>query len=149
MREMAPIGEMAPGCGKRSKKEIFNCIFAPPSERWHRVRSQRCKSKSECYRTGPTRWHQGATPLAYHYYRYLCCFDAVHAWKWVKLFSFDRYENCTLSTKLTTHIRYMPPTAPQITEGARMVLRYLVQTRQDKNDSGKLEAQKKSYATNW
>jgi len=64
------------------------------------------------------------------------------------LFSFDRYENCTLSTKLTTHIRYMPPTAPQITEGARMVLRYLVQTRQDKNDSGKLEAQKKSYATN-
>ena len=42
----------------------------------------------------------------------------------------------------------MPPTAPQITEGARMLLRYLVQTRQDKNDSGKLEAQKKSYATN-
>ena len=34
---MAPIGEMAPGCGKRSKNEIFNCIFAPPSERWHRV----------------------------------------------------------------------------------------------------------------
>ena len=57
-------------------------------------------------------------------------------------------KNCTLSTKLTTHIRYMPPTAPQITEGARMVLRYLVQTRQDKNDSGKLEASKKSYATN-
>jgi len=28
-----------------------------------------------------------------------------------------------------------------------MVLRYLVQTRQDKNDSGKLEAPKKSYAT--
>ena len=58
MREMAPIGEMAPGYGKRSKKEIlrvFNCIFAPPSERWHRVRSQRCQSKSECYRTGPTR----------------------------------------------------------------------------------------------
>ena len=55
MREMAPIGEMAPGCGTRSKKEILNCIFAPPSERWHRVRSQRCKSKSECYRTGPTR----------------------------------------------------------------------------------------------
>ena len=54
MREMAPIGEMAPGCEKRSKKEIVNCIFAPPSERWHRVRSQRCKSKSECYRTGPT-----------------------------------------------------------------------------------------------
>ena len=60
MREMAPIGgmapirEMAPGCGKRSKKEIFNCCFAPPSERWRRVRSQRCKSKSECYRTGPT-----------------------------------------------------------------------------------------------
>ena len=24
MREMAPVGEMAPGCGKRSKKEIFN-----------------------------------------------------------------------------------------------------------------------------
>ena len=54
MREMAPIGEMAPGCEKRSKKEIVNCIFAPPSERWHRVRSQRCKSKSECYRTGST-----------------------------------------------------------------------------------------------
>ena len=35
MREMAPIGEMAPGCGKRSKKEVFNCISAPPSERWH------------------------------------------------------------------------------------------------------------------
>ena len=52
--EMAPVGEMAPGCGKRSTKEIFNYIFAPPSERWHRVRSQRCKSKSECYRTGPT-----------------------------------------------------------------------------------------------
>ena len=28
------------------------------------------------------------------------------------MFSFDRYENCKLSTKLTTHIRYMPPTAP-------------------------------------
>ena len=39
MREMAPIGEMAPGYGKRSKQGIFNCIFAPPSERWHRVRS--------------------------------------------------------------------------------------------------------------
>ena len=54
MREMAPIGEMAhQGAEKRSKKEIFGCIFAPPSERWHRVRSQRCKSKSECYRPGP------------------------------------------------------------------------------------------------
>ena len=42
MREMAPIDKMAPGCGKRSKKEIINCIFAPPSERWHRVRSQLC-----------------------------------------------------------------------------------------------------------
>ena len=59
MREMAPIGEMvpiqemAPGWGKRSKKGIFNCIFAPPSERRHRVRSQRCKSKSRCYAPGP------------------------------------------------------------------------------------------------
>ena len=60
------------------------------------------------------------------------------------MFSFDRYENLTLSAKLTTNIRYnMPPTAPQITEGARMVLRYLVETRLDKNDSGKLKAEKK------
>ena len=50
---MAPIGEMAPGCGKRRKKEIFNCIFAPSSERWHRVLSQRCKSKSECNDVNP------------------------------------------------------------------------------------------------
>ena len=42
----------------------------------------------------------------------------------------------------------MPPAAPQITEGARMVLRYVVQTRQDENDSGELEALKKNYATN-
>ena len=39
------------------------------------------------------------------------------------------------SSQHTYLVRYMPPTAPQITEGARMVLRYLVQTRQDKNDS--------------
>ena len=52
MREMAPIGEMAPGCAKKYKKEIFKTPFAPgaisrmitvftnsaphPSERWHR-----------------------------------------------------------------------------------------------------------------
>ena len=50
---MAPIGEMAPGCGKRSKKEIFNCIFAPPSERWHRVRSQRVNPRVSATAPGP------------------------------------------------------------------------------------------------
>ena len=60
--------------------------------------------------------------------------------------SFDRYEICTLSTKLTTQIRYMPPTTPQITEGARMVLRHLVQTRQDNNDCGKLETPPKAMS---
>jgi len=29
MREMAPIGEMAPGCAKRCKKEVFKNPFAP------------------------------------------------------------------------------------------------------------------------
>ena len=29
MREMAPIGEMAPGCAKKYKKEIFKTPFAP------------------------------------------------------------------------------------------------------------------------
>ena len=29
MREMAPIGEMAPGCAKKYKKEIFKHPFAP------------------------------------------------------------------------------------------------------------------------
>ena len=39
---------------KQEKKyQVCYCIFAPPSERWHRVRSQRCKSKSVCYRTSP------------------------------------------------------------------------------------------------
>ena len=38
--------------------------------------------------------------------------------------------------------------SPQITERSRMVLRYLVRTRQGKNDSGKLETPEKSYATN-
>ena len=63
-------------------------------------------------------YHQGATPLTYHY-----CTDAVHALKRVKLFSFNRHGNCMLSTKDTTHIH--AAYSPQITEGARMVLRYL------------------------
>ena len=42
--------------------------------------------------------------------------------------------------------RLQPPRS--YVEGPCMVLRYLVQTRQEKNDSGKLEAPKKSYATN-
>ena len=29
MREMAPIGEMAPGCAKKYKKKIFKNPFAP------------------------------------------------------------------------------------------------------------------------
>ena len=29
MREMAPIGEMAPGCAKKYKKEILKNPFAP------------------------------------------------------------------------------------------------------------------------
>ena len=44
--------------------------------------------------------------------------------------------------------QHMPPTARHITEGARMVLRYLVQTTQDKSGSDKLEPPPKRYATN-
>ena len=29
LREMAPIGEMAPGCAKKIKKEVFKKTFAP------------------------------------------------------------------------------------------------------------------------
>ena len=78
MREMAPIGEMAPGCGKRSKKEII--VFSHP----HRRDGTGCDLNDVNPRvsaTTPGPRGDIATPLAYHYYRYLCRFDAVHAWK--------------------------------------------------------------------
>ena len=50
------------------------------------------------------------------------------------MFSFNRYGNSTLSAKDTTHIR--TAYSPQVTEGARIVLRYLVQPRQTRMTEG-------------
>ena len=144
---MAPIGEMAPGCGKRSKKEIFNCIFAPPSERWHRVRSQRVNPRVSATAPGPR--GDIRAPLLSRTITTDTCVASTLSTRGNEssCFHLIGMKIVRSQNKLTTHIRYTPPTATQITEGACMVL-YLVQTRQDKNDSGKLEARKKSHATN-
>ena len=146
MREMAPIREMAPGCGKRSKKEVFNCISAPPWERWHQGAETKSRNKflivfSHPHRRDSTgcdlndvipRVSATATgprgdiraPLLSRTFTTGTCVVST-------LFTRGNESSCfhligvniiRSQTKLTTHIRYMPPTAPQITEGAHMVL---------------------------
>ena len=137
---------MAPGCGKRSKKHLI--VFSHP----HRRDGTGCDLNDVNPRVSATapgpRDDIRASLLSLTITTGTCVVST--------LFTRGNESSCfhligmkiVRSQPSPTHIRYMPPTAPQITKGARMVLRYLVQTRPDKDDSGKLETPKKSYATN-